>query len=213
MKTTANLERRGLMLVLSSPSGAGKTSIAKKLLDIDKNLSLSISATTRPAREKEVNGKDYFFVSQEEFDSLVKTNKLLEYAHIFGNEYGTPKEPVENALKNGKDVLFDIDWQGTQQIAETSKGDLVTVFILPPSYAEQKRRLFKRDQDSEEEISNRLNKSSEEISHWAEYDYVIINDDFDKSVHRIMSILTAERLKRSRLTGLAEFVKSLKETP
>jgi len=213
MKTTANLERRGLMLVLSSPSGAGKTSIAKKLLDIDKNLSLSISATTRPAREKEVNGKDYFFVTQEEFDSLVKTNKLLEYAHIFGNEYGTPKEPVENALKNGKDVLFDIDWQGTQQIAETSKGDLVTVFILPPSYAEQKRRLFKRDQDSEEEISNRLNKSSEEISHWAEYDYVIINDDFDKSVHRIMSILTAERLKRSRLTGLAEFVKSLKETP
>ena len=206
-----NIGKRGLMLALSSPSGAGKTSISKKLLELDKGLSLSVSVTTRVARKEEIHGKDYNFISQEEFNQLIEENKLLEYAKIFGNYYGTLQAPVETTLQLGKDMLFDIDWQGTQQISEKARGDLVTVFILPPSWSELKERLSKRAQDSETEIQNRMSKASDEISHWAEYDYVIVNKDLEQSVEEIKSILTAERLKRIRQTGLSEFVKSLQE--
>ncbi|MCL2474176.1 MAG: guanylate kinase [Alphaproteobacteria bacterium] len=206
-----NMGRRGLMLVLSSPSGAGKTSIAKKLLETDKNLSLSVSVTTRAARKEETHGKDYNFISQAEFNQLIEKNQLLEYAQIFENYYGTLQAPVETALGLGKDVLFDIDWRGTQQLSETSRGDLVTVFILPPSWSDLEKRLFKRAQDSETEIQKRMSKASEEISHWAEYDYVIVNEDFEQSVNNIKSILAAERLKRRRQTGLSEFVKGLQK--
>jgi len=204
-----HIKRRGLMLVLSSPSGAGKTTISRRLLDTDDNLSLSISATTRPARPGEVEGKDYFFVEESQFNAMVDDGELLEYALVFGNNYGTPRAPVERALEAGRDVLFDIDWQGTQQVREAARDDLVSVFILPPSTEELERRLYARAQDSEEVVRGRMAKAADEMSHWAEYDYIIINDDVDKSVEQVEAILTAERLKRERRIGLGAFVKGL----
>ncbi|GAB4356753.1 MAG: guanylate kinase [Kiloniellaceae bacterium] len=204
-----HIKRRGLMLVLSSPSGAGKTTISRRLLDTDGNLSLSISATTRPPRPGEVEGKDYYFVDQARFDAMVADGELLEFARVFGNNYGTPRKPVEQALEAGRDVLFDIDWQGTQQVREAARDDLVSVFILPPSTDELERRLYARAQDSEEVVRGRMAKAADEMSHWAEYDYIIINDDLEKSVQQVEAILTAERLKRERRIGLSAFVRGL----
>jgi len=205
-----NIKRRGLMLVLSSPSGAGKTTISRRLLETDDNLSLSISATTRSPRPGELDGKDYFFVGDDRFTEMVEQGELLEYAVVFGNNYGTPRAPVEKALEVGRDVLFDIDWQGTQQVREAARDDLVSVFILPPSTVELERRLHSRAQDSEEVVRARMAKAADEMSHWAEYDYIIINDDLDKSVEQVEAILTAERLKRERRIGLRAFVEGLR---
>ncbi len=204
------IKRRGLMLVLSSPSGAGKTTISRRLLDTDNNLSLSVSATTRPPRPGEVDGTDYFFVDQARFDAMVAGGELLEHAVVFGNNYGTPRAPVEAALEQGRDVLFDIDWQGTQQVREAARDDLVSVFVLPPSTAELERRLYTRAQDSEAVVRARMAKAADEMSHWAEYDYIIINDDIDKSVEQVEAILTAERLRRERRIGLRAFVETLR---
>ena len=198
------------MLVLSSPSGAGKTTISRRLLDTDGNLSLSVSATTRPARPGEVDGEDYFFIAQDRFDAMVSGGELLEHALVFGNCYGTPRAPVEQALEGGRDVLFDIDWQGTQQVREAAREDLVSVFILPPSTVELERRLHSRAQDSEAVVRARMAKAADEMSHWAEYDYIIINDDLEKSVEQVEAILTAERLKRERRVGLRAFVETLR---
>ena len=198
------------MLVLSSPSGAGKTTISRRLLDTDGNLSLSVSATTRPPRPGEVDGQDYFFVAQDRFDAMVSAGELLEHALVFGNRYGTPRAPVEQALEGGRDVLFDIDWQGTQQVREAAREDLVSVFILPPSTAELERRLHSRAQDSEEVVRARMAKAADEMSHWAEYDYIIINDDLENSVEQVEAILTAERLRRERRIGLRAFVETLR---
>nr|WP_145729400.1 guanylate kinase [Nitrospirillum amazonense] len=203
------MHRRGLMLVLSSPSGAGKTTIARRLLEQDQELTMSVSATTRAKRPGEVAGVDYHFTSLTEFDLMVNQGKLLEYAKVFDNYYGTPREPVEQALASGRDVLFDIDWQGTQQLKEKARDDLVSIFILPPSARELERRLTSRAQDSQAEIAKRMSKASNEMSHWAEYDYVIINNDVDTSVAKAHAILTAERLVRRRQVGLSEFVKGL----
>ncbi len=200
--------KRGLMLVLSSPSGAGKTSIAKKILSNEK-ITLSISTTTRKKRKNEVDGKDYFFTSKENFIKLVKKNYFLEHANVFNNFYGTPAHYVEKTLNEGKDILFDIDWQGTLQLKESKKDDLVTIFVLPPSKNELQRRLISRGQDDEREIQKRINGSSKEMSHYSEYDYIIINDNLEKSVKNVQMILKAERLKRKRFNDLASFVKSL----
>jgi guanylate kinase len=205
------VRRRGLMLVLSSPSGAGKTTISRKLLGRDGNLSMSISVTTRPRRPGEVDGQDYHFIDATEFDRLVGANALLEHAKVFGNYYGTPRAAVESALAEGRDVLFDIDWQGTQQLAEKAREDLVSVFILPPSTRELERRLKERAQDSADEVARRMAKAADEMSHWAEYDYIIVNHDIDSSTRRVQAILQAERLRRERQVGLAEFVKTLRE--
>jgi len=205
-----HIKRRGLMLVLSSPSGAGKTTISRRLLDTDDNLSLSISATTRPPRPGETDGKDYYFVTPERFGAMVDGGELLEHALVFGNNYGTPRAPVERALETGRDVLFDIDWQGTQQVRETARDDLVSVFILPPSTTELERRLHTRAQDSDAVVHARMAKAADEMSHWAEYDYIIINDDLEKSVEQVEAILTAERLKRERRVGLRAFVETLR---
>jgi len=204
-----HIKRRGLMLVLSSPSGAGKTTISRRLLDTDDNLSLSISATTRPPRPGETDGRDYYFVTPERFGAMVDGGELLEHALVFGNNYGTPRAPVERALETGRDVLFDIDWQGTQQVRETARDDLVSVFILPPSTAELERRLHARAQDSDAVVHARMAKAADEMSHWPEYDYIIINDDLEKSVEQVEAILTAERLKRERRIGLGAFVRGL----
>lgn len=203
--------RRGLMLVLSSPSGAGKTTISRALLDQDANLSLSVSATTRPMRPGETDGVDYHFMDKTEFNLLLNRQELLEHAKVFDHYYGTPKAPVEAALADGKDILFDIDWQGTQQLAQQAREDLVSIFILPPSTAELARRLESRAQDSPEVVARRMAKAPDEISHWAEYDYIIVNHDIDESVACARAILTAERLRRERQTGLTEFVKGLRE--
>jgi guanylate kinase len=205
------IRRRGLMLVLSSPSGAGKTTISRKLLERDGNLSMSISVTTRPRRPGEVDGNDYHFIDAAEFDRLVGADALLEHAKAFGNYYGTPRAAVESALAAGRDVLFDIDWQGTQQLAEKAREDLVSVFILPPSTRELERRLKSRAQDSAAEVSRRMAKAADEMSHWAEYDYIIVNHDIESSVRRVQAILQAERLRRERQVGLSEFVKALRE--
>ena len=205
-----NIKRRGLMLVLSSPSGAGKTSISRRLLELDGNLSLSISATTRPRRPAETEGVHYFFVSDARFREMVEQEALLEHATVFGNRYGTPREPVERALEKGQDVLFDIDWQGTQQVAEKAREDLVSVFILPPTTEELERRLHSRAQDSDEVVRARMAKAADEMSHWAEYDYIIINHDLDQSVDQVEAILAAERLKRERRIGLRDFVEGLR---
>ncbi len=203
------IKRRGLMLVLSSPSGAGKTTISRRLLTTDGNLSLSISATTRPPRPSETDGKDYYFVDKARFAEMVDGGELLEHALVFGNNYGTPRKPVEQALETGRDVLFDIDWQGTQQVRETAREDLVSVFILPPSTGELERRLHARAQDSDDVVRARMAKAADEMSHWPEYDYIIINDDLEKSVEQVEAILTAERLKRERRIGLSAFVRGL----
>jgi guanylate kinase len=208
---SSEMSRRGLMLVLSSPSGAGKTTISRRLLAIDQRLALSISATTRQRRPGELHGTHYFFTDPTAFDLMVNRDELLEHAKVFGNYYGTPRAPVEANLAAGRDVLFDIDWQGTQQVAEKARDDLVSVFILPPSWRELERRIHTRAQDTAEEIARRMAKAADEMSHWAEYDYVIVNHNLDDSVAAVHAILTSERLKRRRQTGLSEFVKALQQ--
>ena len=199
------------MLVLSSPSGAGKTSIARELLAIDNNLQMSVSATTRPRRPGEVHGVDYEFVEPNKFRAMIDGKQLLEYAKVFDYYYGTPRHPVEEALESGRDILFDIDWQGTQQLAEHAGEDLIRVFILPPSTKELERRLKTRAQDSASVVANRMAKAMDEISHYPEYDYIIVNTVLEDSVTNLLAILTSERLKRRRQLGLTEFIKQLRE--
>lgn len=203
------IKKRGLLLVLSSPSGAGKSTLSRLLLEKDDNISMSVSMTTREPRPGEIDGVHYNFVSQNEFDDLVDKDALLEYANVFENSYGTPVAPVEAALRDGKDVLFDIDWQGTQQINQRVGSDLVRVFILPPSNDELLNRLKARAQDSDEVVAKRMAKANAEISHWAEYDYVIINDDLAAAEAELFTILNAERMKRTRQSGLSDFVNDL----
>jgi guanylate kinase len=205
------LGRRGLALVLSSPSGAGKTSIARGLLALEPELEMSVSVTTRPMRPGEIDGRDYHFIGRPEFDDLVATHALLEHATVFGNAYGTPAAPVEAALAAGRDVLFDIDWQGTQELAAKMRRDLVTVFILPPTAGELKRRLTVRASDSAEVIAGRMAKAAGEMSHFAEYDYVVVNTDLARGIEEVRAILTAERLRRDRRIGLVDFVRDLQE--
>lgn len=205
------IQRRGFMLVLSSPSGAGKTTISRRLLERVKNLSLSVSATTRPRRPGEVNGRDYLFVTPGEFEAMVQEGEFLEHAQVFGHRYGTPHGPVERSLDEGQDVLFDIDWQGTQQVKEKARDDLVSVFVLPPSTSELERRLYARARDPEDVVKGRMARAADEMSHWAEYDYVIVNRDFDESVRQVEAIIQAERLRRERQVGLAAFVRRLRE--
>ncbi len=195
------------MLVLSSPSGAGKTTIARAILQSDDNTTMSVSCTTRKKRPGEVAGVDYHFIEAEKFNLMVNRGEFLEHATVFGNMYGTPRDPVEKTLGVGGDVLFDIDWQGTQQLAEKAREDLVSVFILPPSAQELERRLIARAQDDKSEIQRRMQKASDEMSHWAEYDYVIVNHDITESVNKVKGILQSERLRRRRQVGLADFVK------
>ena len=204
------MPRRGLMLVLSSPSGAGKSSIARRLLADDSNMTLSVSATTRAARPNEMEGQDYYFVDQDRFDLMIADDAFLEYATVFGNSYGTPKADVMIKLEAGQDVLFDIDWQGTQQIAAAAASDLVSVFILPPSRAALHERLTARGQDSADVVQARMEKASDEISHYAEYGYILINDNLEMVVTKVKTILAAERLRRERQTGLISFVRDLK---
>lgn len=204
-----SVARRGLMLVLSSPSGAGKTTLSRKLLAEDRGVTLSVSVTTRKMRPGEVDGRDYHFIDRKKFDELVDQDGLLEWAEVFDNYYGTPRGPVMDALAAGHDVLFDIDWQGTQQLREKARGDLVSVFILPPSVAELERRLHKRAQDDYETIHRRMAKAADEMSHWAEYDYVVVNHDLDQAFAEVRAILSAERLKRERQPGLSDFVRGL----
>ncbi len=205
----SNTNRRGLMLVLSSPSGAGKSTLSRHLLANDPGIDMSVSVTTRKPRPGEVDGREYFFISSDEFERMRTSNELLEFATVFGNSYGTPKAPVEKALASGRDILFDIDWQGTQQLMDSAGEDLVRVFILPPSAKELAARLHRRAEDSEEVIRGRMAEAASEISHWAEYDYVFINDDLALSHQAIANILAAERLKRSRQIGLVDFVRDL----
>ena len=206
---TDTLHRRGVMFILSSPSGAGKTTLSRMLLASDEEIMLSVSATTRAPREGEVDGKDYHFVSNEEFDRLVEEDGFYEWAPVFGNRYGTPKGRIRNALKEGQDFLFDIDWQGTQQLYQKDQQDTVSVFILPPSLDELHRRLTARALDSEEVVNSRMERARAEISHWAEYDYVVINDNVDACFTKVREILHAERMKRTRQTGLIPFVREL----
>jgi guanylate kinase len=204
-----DIKRRGLMLVLSSPSGAGKSTLARSLLSSDTGIFMSVSATTRSPRPNEVEGRDYFFVTPDKFEAMASGGDLYEHAHVFDHRYGTPKQPVLDALDAGRDVLFDIDWQGTQQLKEQARDDLVNVFILPPSHDELERRLKARAQDSDEVVSRRMAKAASEISHWPEYDYVIVNADVDRALGQIKSILEAERARRTRLVGVGEFVADL----
>jgi len=202
------IARRGLMLVLSSPSGAGKTTLSRMLLT-EERIALSISVTTRARRPGEVHGRHYHFIDRKKFDQMVKAGELLEHAEVFGNFYGTPKKPVENALKAGRDVLFDVDWQGTKQLRKHAPRDLVSVFILPPSSGELARRLHTRAQDDKKVIRARMAKSGDEMSHWLEYDYVVMNRDLDYAFGDVRAILHSERLKRERQTGLSAFVRGL----
>ena len=204
--------RRGLMLVLSSPSGAGKTTLARRLLAAEPGLGMSVSVTTRPPRSGEVDGRDYHFITRETYQRMVANGELLEHAEVFDNYYGTPRRAVEETLSSGRDVLFDIDWQGTQQIRQRAGDDLVTVFVLPPSAEELERRLHRRAQDSDEVIRRRMARSADEVSHWAEYDYVLLNREVDASLAELSTILHAERLKRKRQAWLADFVKMLQDT-
>jgi guanylate kinase len=221
MTTTANtqascpasaaIHRRGLLLVLSSPSGAGKTTLSRALLDGDNDITMSVSATTRNPRPGEVDGKDYVFTDQAAFSAMEAAGDLLEWARVFGNSYGTPRQPVEAAIASGRDVLFDIDWQGAQQLAEKMAGDLVRVFILPPSGEVLEQRLHTRAQDSPDVVARRMAEASAELSHWAEYDYVIVNETLDVSLASLRAILVAERLRRDRQSGLSAFVRSLQK--
>ena len=208
---TGNLiQRRGLMLVLSSPSGAGKTSISRQLLESEPELTLSVSATTRKRRPGETDGKDYHFTDSETFQIQINQNAFLEYAKVFDHYYGTPRALVEDKLKNGRDVLFDIDWQGTQQLSELMPEDLVKIFILPPSVSELEKRLLRRAQDTADVVAGRMAKAADEMSHYPEYDYIIVNHDLAESVQAVQKILHAERLKRQRQIGLSDFVKQLR---
>jgi guanylate kinase len=201
--------RRGLMLVLSSPSGAGKTTLSRRLLEGDPSIALSISVTTRKQRPGEVGGRDYHFIDAARFDAMVERGELLEWAEVFGNRYGTPRALVQDTLARGRDVLFDIDWQGTQQLREKADRDLVSIFVLPPSIPDLERRLRTRAQDSDDVIQARMAKAADEMSHWAEYEYVVINNEIDRAFAEVRSILAAERLKRERQTGLSDFVRRL----
>ena len=205
------MARRGLMLVMSSPSGAGKTTISRELLARDENLQMSISVTTRPARPGERDGVDYSFIDTKSFALMVKRRELLEHAKVFDHDYGTPAAAVEVALRHGRDVLFDIDWQGTQQLAQNARADLVSVFILPPSTRELERRLAHRASDPDEVVRQRMSRAADEISHWAEYDYIVVNDDVMACAGEVNAILIAERQRRERQTGLLDFVKELRE--
>lgn len=205
------IQRRGLMLVLSSPSGAGKTTLSRQLLENDPHIQLSVSCTTRQKRPGERDGVDYRFVDTVTFRGMIERKQFLEYAEVFGNYYGTPRAPVEAAMGAGKDVLFDIDWQGTQQLKDKGRADLVTVFILPPSTRDLEKRLLTRAQDSKETVAQRMAKAADEMSHYAEYDYVVVNRDIGTSLNNIKAILTAERLKRERQVGMSGFVKALRE--
>ncbi len=207
--TQSGIARRGLMLVLSSPSGAGKTTLSRRLLAEDDGVTLSVSVTTRKMRPGEIDGRDYHFIDRRRFNDMVKTNELLEYAEVFDNGYGTPTKPVMDALAVGHDVMFDIDWQGTQQLREKARTDLVAVFVLPPSIPELERRLRTRAQDDYDTILHRMAKAADEMSHWAEYDYVVINHDLDQAFADVKAILAAERLKRERQPGLSDFVRGL----
>jgi len=203
------IARRGLMLVLSSPSGAGKSTIARALLTRDPQITMSVSVTTRPPRPGELHGRDYLFIGQAVFDRMVAAHELLEYATVFGNSYGSPRAPVQATLEAGLDVLFDVDWQGTQQLRQNARADLVSVFILPPGRGELERRLRARAQDPEDVVSRRMAKAADEMSHWAEYDYIVVNRDVDRAVAEVTAILAAERLRRERQVGLAEYVKAI----
>ncbi len=207
----AEIRRRGLMLVLSSPSGAGKTTISRRLLQEDDNFIMSVSATTRPKRPGEVAGVDYHFIDKTEFGLRINRGEFLEYAEVFGHYYGTPRRPVEEVLGIGKEIIFDIDWQGAQQLGQAARDDLVSIFILPPSTRILERRLKSRAQDSEEVVTRRMAKAADEMSHWAEYDYVVVNDDLAVAISKVQAIVAAERLKRHRQVGLAEFVKILRD--
>jgi len=208
-EANAAVARRGVMLVLSSPSGAGKTTLSRKLLDLDSAVELSISVTTRRKRSGEVDGRDYHFIDRARFDAMVRGGELLEWAEVFDHCYGTPHAPVKAALAAGRDVLFDIDWQGTQQLRERARSDLVSVFVLPPSVVELERRLKTRALDADDVIRRRMAKAADEMSHWAEYDYVVINRDIERAFADVCAILAAERLRRERQTGLSGFVRAL----
>jgi guanylate kinase len=201
--------RRGLLFVMSSPSGAGKTTLSRRLLAEDAGITMSVSVTTRPPRPGEVDGKDYYFISKDQFQMMIDNGELLEWAKVFDNMYGTPKRPVEQALEAGRDVLFDIDWQGTQQVAQAMSDDLVRLFILPPSAEALRTRLIGRAQDSSAVIAKRMAEAGREISHWLEYDYIVVNHDIDKAHGEVVSILTAERLRRRRQLGLTDFVRAM----
>ena len=203
------ISRRGMMLVLSSPSGAGKTSISRRLLAEEDGLVMSVSATTRPPRPGEVDGQDYYFYDQGQFDELVAEGGFLEYATVFDNSYGTPKKPVWDALEKGQDVLFDVDWQGTRKLRENAREHLVSAFILPPSIEELENRLRGRGQDTDEVVAGRMSRAKSEMSHYEEYDYIVVNADLDASVENVKAILRAERLKKERQTGLLDFVQKM----
>jgi len=207
--TEGAMQRRGLMLVLSSPSGAGKTTLSRRLLQSDPAIAMSVSATTRKPRPNEIDGQDYHFINDAEFERRAKANDFLEHAHVFGHRYGTPKKAVMDALEAGMDVLFDIDWQGTQQLRQQAANDVVSVFVLPPSHDELERRLRARAQDAEDVVQKRMAKAADEISHWAEYDYIIINDDVTRAQTQLETILAAERLKRIRQIGISAFARTL----
>ncbi|QUL37920.1 guanylate kinase [Erythrobacter sp. JK5] len=208
-KSTDKLHRRGLLFILSSPSGAGKTTLSRMLLAADPDIKLSVSATTRPPRPGEEDGVHYHFVDDSEFDRMIDEDEFYEWAEVFGHRYGTPKGHIRAGLKDGQDYLFDIDWQGTQQLYQKDQQDVVSVFILPPSLTELRRRLEERAQDSDDVIDSRMERARAEISHWAEYDYVVINDDVDECFERVCEILDAERMRRTRQTGLIPFVREL----
>jgi guanylate kinase len=203
--------RRGLLLILSSPSGAGKSTLARMLMTWDPTMRFSVSATTRAPRAGEVEGREYYFLSKQQFTDYARSGEMLEHAEVFGNFYGSPRGPVEEAMRNGRDTLFDIDWQGGQQIKQAMRGDVTSVFILPPSIAELERRLRSRAQDSDAEISKRMAKSRDEISHWAEYDYVLVNDDLRTTFEQLTDILQVERMRRDRQPQLSAFVRRLNE--
>jgi len=209
----APLARRGLLFILSSPSGAGKSTIAKMLLEQDKHIALSVSVTTRPPRPGEVDGKDYHFIDEAEFHRLVEENALLEWARVFGHYYGTPKAQVKQGLREGQDFLFDIDWQGTQQLYQRAEQDVVRVFILPPSLDELHRRLRSRNTDSDDVIAGRMARAQDEISHWDGYDFVVINDNVDSCFEKVRQILNSERMRRARQTGLIDYVRDLMNSP
>lgn len=210
MGVIADSERRGLMIVLSSPSGAGKTTISRALLERNSDVTLSISVTTRPPRKGEVDGVDYYFIDQERFEEMIRNDELLEYALVFDFHYGTPREYVLDTLDRGTDVLFDIDWQGTQQLRLNSRDDMASIFLLPPSLGELERRLRQRAQDPEEIVQKRMEKAPEEMSHWAEYDYVLVNEDLEECIDVVQKIIEVERLKRTRRPWLTDFVRKLR---